>query len=144
MPAGSKSKTTISRPAFDVKVLDWAKRLWSAVSKPSHYSEVHEDFIKEFKKIRDEGKALNVTQVTMVDHVAPIYSHVALHGYNAHIHYLPLKLAVSNFCESKPVADWKPPPDESNQSSSSPSPSPSPRPPHKSNPKRRAKQSQTS
>ena len=72
----------------------------------------------------------------MVDHVTPIYNHIALQGYKAHIHYLPLKKAVANFCEGKPVADWKAPPDELSSSSPSPPPSPPPKvneePPRKS------------
>ena len=136
MPSSSKPKPTTPRAAFHAKVFDWSKRLWSAVSKASQYSEVHESFLKEFKKIRDEGQALNVTAVTMVNHVTPIYNHIALQGYKADIHYLPLKEAVANYCEGKPVADWKAPSVELNRSSSSsPSPSPSPvkEPPRKGN-----------
>jgi hypothetical protein len=143
MPSSSKPKTTTprlfvgTRAAFDVSVHDWSKRLYTAVSKAGQYSKDHEDFFKEFNKLRDDGQALNVTVVTMVNHVAPIYNHIALHGYKAHIHYLPLKEAVVNFCESKPVADWKAPPDELSRSSLSPSPPPSPRPRAKEEPPRK-------
>lgn len=95
----------------------------------SQYSKVHEGFFKEFKKIRDEAQALDHTALTMVNHVAPIYNHIASHGYKADIHYSPLREAICNYCTGKHVADWKAPPDELSWSSS-PSPSllPSPRP----------------
>jgi len=110
----------------DAKEKDWAKRLWIAVSKEGKYNAVHGDFFKEFNKIRDEAQALGIAKVTMVDHVAPIYDHTASQGYNAHIHYKPLREAVSNFCESRPVADWRAPPDQFSRSSSPVLP-PSPR-----------------
>jgi hypothetical protein len=134
----SKSKT-----AFDAKVRDWSKRVWSAVSKASQYSEFHEGLFKEFRKIQDEAQAFDLTEVTMFDHVAPVYNHVTSQGYKAHIHYPPLKVAVSNYCSSKPVVDWKGPPDELSRSSSpSPSLPPSPQPqepPRKSKKKGKAK-----
>jgi len=66
--------------------------------------------------------------MTLVNHVAPIYDHIASQGYNAQTHFLPLRDAVTNFCEGKPVSPWKGPPD---QFSRSPSPhlSASSRPP---------------
>ena len=90
MPSSSKVKTTTSKASFDAKVFDWSKKLYSVVSKISSYGEVHEEIFQEFKKISNEGQALGVT-TAMVDHVTPIYNHIALQGYKAHIHYLPLK-----------------------------------------------------
>jgi hypothetical protein len=146
----TKPKVTISRAAFDAKVLDWSKRLWSAVSKdPGKYSVAHEEFYREFIKIRDDTQALNISAVTMVNHVAPIYNNIASQGYKAHIHFPPLKEAVANYCEGKPVIDWKAPPEfrlsPSPSSSSLPSSPPvverKEEPPRKSNagPKKKGK-----
>ena len=89
-----KPKTTPKD--YDAKVIDWAKRLWSAISNEVKYREVHKDFFKEFNKLRDEAQAMDVTKVTMLNHVAPIYDHIASQGYTALIHYQPLREAVAN------------------------------------------------
>lgn len=101
------------------KVMDWSKRLWSAISNEGTYREGHEKFFKEFNELRDEAQAMDITTVTMANHVAPIYDHIASQTYTTHIHYKPLITAVANYCNGKPVADWKGPPD---QYSRSPSP----------------------
>jgi hypothetical protein len=123
MPPKSKS----TPKDYDVKVKNWAKGLWSVISNEGKYNERHKEFFEEFKNLRDEAKAMDLTKVTMVNHVAPIYDHIASQGYTGQIHYQPLREAVANFCEGRAVADWKGPPD---QMSPSPSPvlPPSPRP----------------
>jgi hypothetical protein len=132
----SKHKTTSKE--FEVKVKDWGKRLWSAIFKDGKYGEVHEVLFRDFNKLRDEGQAFDdiITKVTIINHIAPIYDHIASQGYNTRIHYHPLKLAVTNFCKGKPVDDWKAPPDQE-------SPSPSPRLPPSPLPPTRIKVSQS-
>ena len=102
-----------------MKVKDWAQGLWSVIHNEGKYNERHKDFFEEFKKLRDEAKAKDFTKVTMVNHVAPVYDHIASQGYTGQTHYQPLREAVANFCEGRPVANWKGPPD---QNSRTPSP----------------------
>jgi len=104
---------------YEEKAKDWGKKLWAVIDNEGKYSEGHTEFFKEFNKLRDEAHTLEIANVTMVNHVAPIYDHIASQTYTAHIHYKPLKNAVINYCTGKPVADWKGPPD---QHSRSPSP----------------------
>lgn len=115
-----KSATAKSFPNHDATVINWAKRLWGVISKETAYEQVHDDFFNEFIKLRDVDQGVESTKVTMLNHVAPIYNHIASQGYQAHIHYLPLREAVANYCENKPVADWSPP----DEASRSPSPHP--------------------
>jgi hypothetical protein len=119
----AKPKTT----PMDAKTKNFGRRLWSIIGNESKYKEVHEMFFKEFNDLRDEVQASSYNKVTMVNHVLPIYDHIASQGYSAHIHYKPLIDAVTNFCEGKPVAAWKAPPDQFSRSSSPLLP-PSPRP----------------
>jgi hypothetical protein len=122
MPPKPSQKTTPAKTiqAHDAAVIKWAKTLWSAVSTERSYRDGHEELFKGFDKLRDEAKASGTTKVSMLDHVAPIYNHIASQDYQAKVHYLPLREAVANFCENRPVANWKAPPD---QFSRSPSPS---------------------
>jgi hypothetical protein len=118
-PMPPKPKATTTRAAFEAKVLDWSKRLWSAVSKEAKYSEVHDDLFLEFNELQDDARALD-TSAVMLKHAAPIYNHISSQGYKPHIHYRPLKDAVLNYCEKKPVADWKGPTKEFSRSPSPP------------------------
>jgi hypothetical protein len=140
-PMPPKPKTTskaTSKPKMtpedhDVKMTDWARRLWDALSNEGKYNEGHENFFNEFKKLRDEGRAMNLTtwMMTLIDHVAPIYDHVASKGYNSCIHYNPLREAATNFSQGKPVVDWKGPPDPISRS---PTPILQPSSPHPQSP----------
>lgn len=123
MPSKSKANKVA---AYEAKVFDWSKKLWTAISKETNYSKIHDDIFSEFNILHDDAQALDITTVSMLSHVVPIYKHVASQGYEAHIHYAPLKEAVANYCEHKPVKIWIPPPQSSR--SSSPSLPPSPRP----------------
>ena len=109
-------------------VRDWEKKLWSAFQ-DHNYSLVHEQLFKEFEKLRDETQTLHINKLSMVDYVASIYDHIASQGsgYKPHIHRQPLRIAICNYCEGKPVPDWKAPAD---QFSRSPTPVllPSPQP----------------
>jgi hypothetical protein len=125
-----KTKTT-TRGDHDVKVKDWAKRLYEAVLSKPEYSKLHKGFLEEFQKLRDEARDLDIAKVTMIDHAAPIYDHVASQGYKVHVHFAPLREAVSNFCANKPVNDWKGPRDQPSRTPSPllpPSPLPKPKP----------------
>lgn len=111
----------------DSQVTKWAKRLWSAIKEVT-YKEAHEDIFKEFEKFRDAAQGRDDAKVTMLDHVTLIYNHIASHGFQPHIHYQPIKDAVSRFCERKPVADWKGPQEQLSRSPS-PNQEPIPSPP---------------
>jgi transcription termination factor NusB len=113
-----KTKTT-TRGDHDAKVKDWSKRLYAAVLSKTDYSKDHTGILEEFQKLRDEARDLDITKVSMINHAAPIYDHVASQGYKDHVHFEPLRKAVSNFCAKRPVNDWKGPPD---QHSRTPSP----------------------
>ncbi|KAF8809992.1 hypothetical protein BYT27DRAFT_7092814 [Phlegmacium glaucopus] len=121
MASTSTQPSGNSKPAetHDTLVLTWGKRLWTAIAKESTYAPGHDQFFKEFDSLRDVAQANKSTKITLLNHVAPIYNHIASQGYQAHIHYKPLKEAVFNFCNKKPVAEWIGPPD---QHSRSPSP----------------------
>ena len=127
-PKPSNKRTAASMEAHDAKVTNWAKRLWGAIPEEATYSQDHEDFFKEFQKLRDVAEGLASTNVTMLDHVAPIYNHIASHGYDPLIHYPPLEKAVINYCEDNSVADWKGPSDQSRSPSPAPDASPPPNP----------------
>jgi hypothetical protein len=111
-------KTPASWEAHDIQVTKWAKRLWRAVHKEVTYKEEHEDLFKEFKELSDAAQGRDSVYMTpsMLNHVAPIYNHITTQGYQAHIHYEPLKESVCNFCQQKPVTDWKGPPDQFSRS----------------------------
>jgi hypothetical protein len=127
MPAKPSIKTTAaSLEAHDAKVTNWAKRLWAAFADEATYSSEHEVFFKEFEKLRNVAEGRASTKVTMLDHVAPIYNHITSHGYDSHIHDSPLEKAVINYCEHKPVADWKGPSIQSRSPSLVPDASPPP------------------
>ncbi|KAF8811431.1 hypothetical protein BYT27DRAFT_7208554 [Phlegmacium glaucopus] len=100
------------------EVVGWAKKLWGAI-KDGSYALVHQDLFDEFDRLCDATEGIQSTRITMLDHVAPIYNHVASQGYQPNVHYQPLKDAVFNFCNNKPVTEWVGPPD---QWSRSPSP----------------------
>ena len=112
---------------LEKRLKDWTKRLWTAISNEDKYREVHEDFLKEYNYLREDGQGITTWRMTLVSHVAPIYDHIASQSYNSHIHYQPLRNAVVNFCEGKPVFDWKGPPVQFRQTPSPLLP-PSPRP----------------
>lgn len=114
MSSKPSHKTPESWQAHDTQVTEWAKRLWRAIPNEATYREGHEDFFKEFKKLSEAAQGRD--RVSMLNHIAPIYNHIASQGYQAHIHHLPLKEAVCNFCERKPVADWKGPPNQFSRS----------------------------
>ena len=103
-----KPKTTTIDPKERLR--NWARNLWDAISNEGKYRAVHEDFFKEFNNLRDEGRDTWV--MTLINYVAPIYDHIASQGYNAEIHYRPLKDAVTNFCEGRPGSPWEGPPDQ--------------------------------
>jgi hypothetical protein len=105
--------------AHDAVVKNWAKRLYEAIKDGKTYEARHDQFFKEFDELRDAAKVSGSTKVSMLNHVAPIYNHLASQGYQPGIHFAPLQQAVYNYCQSKPVADWTGPPD---QWSRSPSP----------------------
>ena len=129
MPTVSKTSPVRYAQTYDAKVFDWGKRLWSAVKKEGKYSKAHEGFFKDYVKLRDEAQALKPrtsTNLTMFDYVAPVYNHVDSQGYTAQIHYQPLREAVSNYCEGKPVPSWTPPPDQLSRPPSQELLSPSP------------------
>jgi hypothetical protein len=128
-----KTKTT-SPKDYEEKLKDWARRLWIAISNEGKYREVHEDFFKEFNNLRDEGQGITTWVMTLINHVAPIYDHIASQSYTSHIHYKPLRDAVTNFCEGKPVTDWKGPAD---QFSRTPSPHLPSRPPSLAGPSKK-------
>jgi len=111
-------KAKMTKNDYEVKQREWSKRLHKVIL-GKKYQDVHEEIFEEFKTLRNEAKAFNITTVCMVDHVAPIYDHIASHGYLPHVHQEPLIGAVNNFCMGKPVAYWKAPFD---QLSRSPSP----------------------
>lgn len=127
MPPKASQKAIAAKniQAHDTSVNKWAKGLWRAVLTEASYSNVHDEIFKEFKKLRDEAKALGTTKVSMLNHVSPIYNHMASQGYQAKIHYLPLREAVANYCENRPAVDWKGPPDHFNRSPSPPALKPS-------------------
>ena len=112
----SKPKMTASE--YEAKLKDWATRLWTAISNEGRYSDHHDGLYKEFNELRDENRG-NSAWMSLINHVAPIYDHIASQGYKAQIHYKPLREAVNNYCEGKSVFHWKGPPD---QFSRSPSP----------------------
>jgi hypothetical protein len=122
-----KPKTTAME--HDVKAKDWGKRLWGVILDEKKYNDFHETFFKEFNSLRDEAQDFLSSKVTMMSHVAPIYDHIASQGYTAHIHFKPLFDAVANFCEGRPVAAWKGPPDRFSRSSSPLPASPQPQSP---------------
>src|SRR6266446_4395574 len=97
----------------DVLVFTWAKRLYDAIKHESQYAKVHDVHFKEFDLLRDAAQARGSTKLTMLNHVAS-------QGYQPNVHFMPLKTTIFNFCEQKPVAGWKGPPD---QFSHSPTPS---------------------
>ena len=100
--------------AHDAQVTDWTNRLRRALPDEATYRNGHENFLKEFKKLSDAGQGRD--SVSMLNHVAPIYKHIELQGYQAHIHHLPLREALCNFREGMPVADWKGPSDQFSRS----------------------------
>ena len=129
MPTVSKTSPVRYAQTYDAKVFDWGKRLWSAVKKEGKYSKAHEGFFKDYVKLRDEAQVLKPrtsTNLTMFDYVAPVYNHVDSQGYTAQIHYQPLREAVSNYCEGKPVPSWTPPPGQLSRPPSQELLSPSP------------------
>ena len=107
-------QTPASLGAHDAQVTDWTNRLRHALPDEATYRNGHENFLKEFKKLSDAGQGRD--SVSMLNHVAPIYKHIELQGYQAHIHHLPLREAFCNFREGMPVADWKGPPDQFSRS----------------------------
>lgn len=126
-------KTKTTKGDHEIKVKDWAKRLYTAVTSEREYKKLHKGFLDEFQKLRDEARDLDVNKVTMINHAAPIYDHIASQGYEVDVHYAPLREAVSNFCANKPVNNWKGPPDQRSRTSSPflPSSPPPPPPPRK-------------
>lgn len=109
-PMSSKpsQKMTAFWQAQNNQTLNWSKRLWSAVEKdPATYKESHKDLFKEFEKLHDAAKGRDSTNVTVLNHITPIYNHITSQGYQSHIHFMPLKEAMSNYCKRKPVVDWK-------------------------------------
>ncbi|KAF8798750.1 hypothetical protein BYT27DRAFT_7264614 [Phlegmacium glaucopus] len=114
---------------YNTDVVGWAKKLWGAM-KDGSYAPDHQDFFDEFNRLHDTSEGSQSTKTTMLDHVAPIYDHVASQGYQPDIHYQPLKVAVSNFCTNKPVTKWVGPADQWSRSPSptlnSPKPMPTP------------------
>ncbi|KAF8800753.1 hypothetical protein BYT27DRAFT_7216767 [Phlegmacium glaucopus] len=112
---------------YNTDVVGWAKKLWGAI-KDGSYAPDHQNLFDKFNRLCDASEGSQSMKTTMLDHVAPIYNHVASQGYQPDIHYQPLKDAVSNFCTNKPVTKWVGPAD---QWSWSPSPtlnSPKPMP----------------
>ena len=51
MPTVSRTSPVRYAQAYDGKVFDWGKRLWSAVWNNGKYSEAHEDSLKEFDEL---------------------------------------------------------------------------------------------
>lgn len=121
MAAKSTQPSVNTKPAqsHDSLVSTWGKTLWTAIAKESTYALGHDQFFKEFDSLREAAQANKSTKITLLNHVAPIYNHIASQGYQPNIHYKPLKDAVFNFCNKMPVAEWTGPPD---QFSRSPSP----------------------
>ena len=113
------SKQNLTSKDYDSRAKIWGKKLWGVVAplNEREYFEKHDFFKKEFHKLRDEASGSE--NVSMLDHVAPIYNHITSHGYKASVHFPPLTVAITNFCKGLPVVDWKAPPD---QLSRSPSP----------------------
>ena len=118
------TKLKISAEAYNGKVTEWSKKLYNVVTTANEgkYRDFHDSLFKEYKTLRNEAQSLDTTTttVTAIDHVAPVYDHIASQGYITHIHYSPLVQAVINFCEEKPVAAWKGPPELSRSSSPHP------------------------
>jgi hypothetical protein len=104
---------------YDVRAKEWGKRLWTVVDSETKYNECHDDLFEEYKKLHGEATALGNNTYSMVNHAAPVYEHIASHGYKSHIHRKALIAAVGNFCENRPVVQWEGPPDQFSRSPSS-------------------------
>ena len=121
-PKSSNKVNTVSQPqahvaqTHDALVFAWARQLYDAIKQESQYALAHDELFKEFDRLCEAAQSTGNNKVTMINHVAPIYNHLASQGYQPKVHYVPLKTAVFNFCQRKPVADWIGPPDQFSRS----------------------------
>jgi len=130
----NKAQTSIktaaaSQAEHDASVLAWAKNLYNGIKAESNYAGGHQSFFEEFDRLRDASKGRGDTKVTLIDHVSPIYNHVASQGYQPNIHFGPLQAAVFNWCKGGAVVHWQAPPDQFSRTPSPTLASPAPAPP---------------
>jgi len=98
------------------EIVTWSKKVYAAVQNQDRYAQEHKNLFQEFDRLRDAtGKFSNTT---LIHHVAPVYNHCASQDYQPHIHYQPLRAAVTNWCKGVPVVDWQRPPDQYSPSTS--------------------------
>ena len=123
-----------SQAEHDASVLTWAKSLYDGIKVESTYAGGHQGFFEEFDRLRDASKARGDTTVTLIDHVSPIYNHVASQGYQPNIHFGPLQAAVYNWCKRGDLVHWQAPPDQPSRTPTPTLASPKPAPPPSSKP----------